>query len=274
MTLLKIGLIVLSCLFMMFHGPIAFAKVPHYSSIIQTDYQNYATINDEGFAYTIYPDPDISSEIHPIDEKSSERVLLLTFDDAPRIPESEVMTLMDTLRKKDVGALFLVNGKFLYDEEGKNLLKKIYEFGFEIGNHTTNHPNLRELSYQEQYEEIASTNQLIEEITGYKPRWFRPPFGKFNMDTILICNQLGLQLMTWSFGYDWMEEYQTGDRLAEISLNNEYIRSGANILMHDLPWTAQALEKMIDGYRAMGYHLVDPYIIKHQANSVTPLAEH
>lgn len=263
----------LLCLGLLLSSPISVSAATdaHYKDVIKFDYHQYATISNNGFSYTIYADPDVSSEIHPIDERSSEKVVLLTFDDAPRHPDGDALKIAERLNAKGVGGLFLVNGKFLYDDEGKSILKKIYDLGFEIGNHTTYHQNLRELSYKEQYEEIAETNRLIEEITGFKPRWFRPPFGKFNMDTILICNELGLQLMTWSFGYDWMDEYQDANKLAEISVNNEYLRSGANILMHDLPWTADAIDRIVDGYHAKGFHIVDPYLIQYQVNSTAPL---
>lgn len=236
-----------------------------------TDSSNYATVNEEGFAYYIHSDPDISSEIFPLDDQSSADVLLFTFDDAPQAPDSYVLEMAQVMKEKDVNAIFLVNGMYLETEYGRELTKTIHDMGFEIGNHSQTHPTLRELSYEEQYYELSTTNQMIEEITGSPVRWFRPPFGLFNMDTILICNELGMQLMTWSFGYDWMDEYLSGPELAEVSLNNDYIRSGANILMHDRSWTLDALPRMIDGYREMGYHIVDPYLIMHQENSTAPL---
>src|SRR5699024_3744653 len=45
-----------------------------------TDYWNYAQPNEEGYAYYIHTDTDISSEIFTLDENSSEDVLLFTFD--------------------------------------------------------------------------------------------------------------------------------------------------------------------------------------------------
>ena len=179
--------------------------------------------------------------------------------------------MAQVMKEKDVNAIFLVNGMYLESEWGREITKQVHDMGFEIGNHTHTHPNLRELTYEEQYNEIVATNQMVEEITGAPVRWFRPPFGLFNMDTILICNELGLQLMTWSFGYDWMDEYLSGPELAAVSLDNMYIRPGANILMHDRSWTLEALPTMIDGYRELGYHIVDPYLIQHQENSTEPL---
>lgn len=236
-----------------------------------TDYSEYAQPNAEGFAYYVHNDPDVSSEVIPLDGNSSTKVVLFTFDDAPRVPNSHVLRMAETLKAKDVNAVFLANGMYLLNDEGREMLRKIHDMGFEIGNHTQTHPNLRELTYEEQYAEIEETNRLIYEITGEKVRWFRPPFGKFNYDTINICNDLDLQLMNWSFGYDWMEVYQEGTALANVSLNNDYLRAGANILMHDLPWTADALDRLVDGYRQQGYHIVDPYLIIRQENSTAPL---
>ncbi|MBK0348894.1 polysaccharide deacetylase family protein [Aerococcaceae bacterium zg-ZJ1578] len=250
---------------------VASAHEAHFAHRIQTNYQQYAQVDETGFAYSIFNDPDVSSEIQPLNAQSSPDVLLFTFDDTPRGENSNALQIAQTLHEKDANAIFLVNGMYLQTEQSRQIVKQIYDLGFEIGNHTSNHPNLRELTYEEQYKEIATTSQIVEEITGEKPRWFRPPFGKFNMDTILICNELGMQLMTWSFGYDWMEEYQDGKALADVSLDNKYLRSGANILMHDLPWTAQAVGTMVDGYRAKGYHIVNPYIIQRQVNSTAPL---
>lgn len=236
-----------------------------------TDYSAYAELDEEGYGYYIHDDPDVSSEIFPLHTTNSEDVLLFTFDDAPQMPEAYSLEIAKTLKEKDVNAIFLVNGMYLEETEGRDMIREVYDMGFEIGNHTQTHANLRELTYDQQYEEISQTSQMVEEITGEKPRWFRPPFGLFNMDTILICNELGMQLMTWSFGYDWMDEYLDGDALAEVSVNNEYLRGGANILMHDRSWTSDALARMIDGYREKGYHIVDPLIIKSQENSTAPM---
>ena len=237
-----------------------------------TDYSQYAAPDETGYAYYMHADPDISSEIFAMDEFQSQDVLLFTFDDAPNLPESDTLRIAETLKELDVNAIFLVNGMYLETEEGRQIARQVHEMGFELGNHTFGHPNLRELSYEDQYFELNRTNELIAEVTDGAPvRWMRPPFGLFDMDTILICNELGMQLMTWSFGYDWMDEYFNGPQLAEVSLNNDYLRSGANILMHDLPWTADAVRDMANGYRDQGYHIVDPYLILHQENSLDPL---
>ncbi|UUX34301.1 polysaccharide deacetylase family protein [Fundicoccus culcitae] len=228
---------------------------------------DYATLNEDGFAYEIYDDPDISSEILTLNEASDSRVLFFTFDDAPQEPDSYALEIAQTLKAHDVNAVFLVNGMYLKSDKGREITRQVHEMGFEIGNHTTTHPFLHELSYDEQYSELLITNELIEEITQDRVRWFRPPFGSYNLDTVHAANELGLQLITWTFGYDWMDEYLESTALTHISLTTDHLKAGANVLMHDRPWTLKALPQIIQGYRQQGYHIVDPYIIKHQKNS-------
>lgn len=232
-----------------------------------TKFDHYARVNEEGFAYNIFNDPDISSEISPITEGSDERILFFTFDDAPQAPDSYALQMAETLKAYDVNAVFLVNGMYMESEEGREITRKVHEMGFEIGNHTTTHSDMSELSYEDQLWELQVTNDMIEEITNDRVRWFRPPYGLYNLDTVLAANELGLQLITWTFGYDWQDEYLDGNALAEISLTTDYLHPGANILMHDRPWTLEALPRIIEGYREQGYHIVDPYLIQHQENS-------
>lgn len=233
-----------------------------------TDYSTYAAVNEAGYAYQIYNDPSFSSEVYPITPASHSKVLLFTFDDSPQMPDSYALEIAKTLKAKDVNAIFLVNGMYLESDQGRQITKEIYDLGFEIGNHTQTHPNLHELNYDQEYSEIAKTSQLVEEITGEKPRWFRPPFGLYTKDTIAICNELGMQLMTWNFGYDWMDEYMDAQALVDISLTTHHLHDGANILMHDRSWTLEALDQMVDGYRQMGYHIVDPLLIESRENII------
>ena len=59
-----------------------------------------------------------------------------------------------------MNAVFLVNGMYLEGEEGKQIARQIHEMGFELGNHSYYHPNMRDLSYEEQYQELKNTKSL------------------------------------------------------------------------------------------------------------------
>ncbi|WP_084138637.1 polysaccharide deacetylase family protein [Halalkalibacter okhensis] len=196
--------------------------------------------------------------VEPIGD-ASDQVVLLTIDDAP---EQYSVKMAEILKELNVGAIFFVNGHFLQTEEDREKLRKIHELGFEIGNHTMTHPNLSQLSPEEQKNEIVELNLLIEEIINERPRFFRAPYG-VNTDTSnQVVEDEGMQAMNWTYGYDWEKEYQEADSLAEIMVHSPLLTKGANLLMHDRKWTKEALAKIVLGLKEQGYDIVHPNMIK------------
>ncbi|MET3575819.1 polysaccharide deacetylase family protein [Bhargavaea ullalensis] len=184
---------------------------------------------------------------------------LLTFDDAP---DKHALEIAKTLIEKDAPAIFFVNGHFLDSDSGKEMLKEIHDMGFPIGNHTMTHANLKELSEDQQREEILGVNEIVESVIGEKPRFFRAPFGSNTDFSRQLVSDEGMLLMNWTYGYDWEKQYMDADALADIMVNSEYLNNGANLLMHDREWTSAALPRIIDGLRGKGYELIDPATIK------------
>ena len=68
--------------------------------------------------------------------------------------------------------------------------------------------------------------------------------------------------MTWSNGSkDW--ESSTRDKPDEVIRNvMEQLHPGANILMHELAWTADALDELLQRLQDKGYSFIDPDRIK------------
>lgn len=211
-------------------------------------------------------------EIHPeiftvvpieADETNEEELVLLTFDDAPY---GNSLEIADALDAKGVSAIFFINGMYMEDDEGFEVVQELHERGFEIGNHSHTHLNLSEQSEEVQKEEIVKTNAIIEEATGESPRFFRAPFGVMTDYSKELLEELGMTWMNWSFGYDWESEYQESAALTEITLNTPYLSDGANILMHDREWTAAATADIIKGLDDLGYTMVDPKLIINHNN--------
>ena len=205
--------------------------------------------------------PQIST-VQPIADDGNKQVALLTFDDAPQQPNSYTVKIAETVKSKDANAIFFVMGQFLTVEQAREDIKTVYDMGFEIGNHSYSHPDFQSLTYDEQLEEIKTTNDLIEEITGERPRFLRAPYGQYNEDTIAIAEAEGMTIMNWTYGYDWVEEFMEGTALADVMVNSKYLGDGANLLMHDRPWTNDAIGAIIDGLRAKGIAIVDPNVIE------------
>jgi len=193
--------------------------------------------------------------VEPITDEADSKVVLLTIDDAP---DEYALEMAKTLKELDVPAIFFVNGHFIQTEEKHEILKEIYQMGFSIGNHTYTHPNLGQISEEEQKQEIIELNDLIEEIIGERPKFFRAPFGVNTDNTKQVVEHEGMVLMNWTYGYDWESAYMEADALADIMVNTEYLRDGANLLMHDREWTSGALADIVTGLRDKGYDFVDP----------------
>ncbi|MDQ0206497.1 polysaccharide deacetylase family protein [Alkalicoccobacillus murimartini] len=201
---------------------------------------------------------DVVWTVDPIDD-ANPQVVLATFDDAP---DQHAVEMAETLKENDVPAIFFVNGHFLDTDEEKEMLKEIHNMGFPIGNHTMTHQDLKSISEEEQYEEIIEVSDIVEDIIGERPRFFRAPFGSNTDYSRELVEEEGMILMNWTYGYDWEPEYQDAEALADIMVNTEFLQNGANLLMHDREWTNEALQDIIDGLRDQDYEFVDPELIK------------
>ena len=217
---------------------------------------NYEEVTYE---YQINPDTFAVESIEA-DEATDEKLVLLTFDDAPY---GNTIEIAEALQERDVSAIFFVNSMYM-DEEGTEVMQQVHDMGFEIGNHTHTHAKLDDYSEEEQYEEIVSTNDIVEEATGERPRFFRAPHGVRTDYAKEVVAEEGMTWMNWSFGYDWESQYQDADALADITLNTELLGDGANILMHDREWTAGATPEIVDGLLEQDFTIVDPNLITHE----------
>lgn len=102
-----------------------------------------------------------------------DKKMVLTFDDGP----DPVYTkqILDTLAKYKVPAAFFVVG--IQAENYIPLVKRIYNEGYEIGNHTFTHPNIANISKKRALLEMDATRLLIECIIGRSTILFRAPFN-------------------------------------------------------------------------------------------------
>jgi peptidoglycan/xylan/chitin deacetylase (PgdA/CDA1 family) len=205
--------------------------------------------------------------IQPIND-AEEKVALLTIDDAP---DKYSIEMAKTLKSLDAPAIFFVNGHFLDTEEEKQKLKEIHDMGFAIGNHTFNHQKLDDVSEEKQREEIIKLNELIAEIIGEKPKFFRAPHG-VNTDFVKqLAKDEGMTLMNWTYGYDYFKPYMDAEKLKAAMISGEapevdvpysLLSPGANLLMHDREWTNEALGDIVKGLRDKGYEMLDPELIQ------------
>ncbi|MCJ7839996.1 polysaccharide deacetylase family protein [Lederbergia sp. NSJ-179] len=178
------------------------------------------------------------------------KYVALTFDDGP---SSDVTPrVLDTLAQHDAKATFFMLGNRV--EALPKTAQQVAAAGHEIGNHTVDHADLSTLDPEGIRNEIGQSADSIEQATGIRPYFIRPPYGAFN-DAVIndVANQ-GDTLILWSVdSLDW----QSRNANAVISEIQKEITSGAIVLMHDIhPSTADALPQLLDWLESQGYQFV------------------
>ena len=175
------------------------------------------------------------------------RKIALTFDDGPHPVYTEQM--LEVLDEARVPATFFLLGQNIEGHE--ELVKEIAEKGHLIGNHTFHHVQITGLSKEKACEEIEKTNRLIEELTGERTEYVRPPFGTWNEG---LESSLDLIPVMWTIDtLDWTT--QNVDSIVDHVVKN----AGENdiILMHDsYKSTVQATERIISLLKAEGFEFV------------------
>lgn len=196
----------------------------------------------------------------PIDEtKTSKKAVLLTFDDAPH-NEEVINSLLDTLDKHKAKAIFFVNGYRV--KQHPELLKLINDRGQTIGNHSWDHIDLKKEEPGKVESQIADVQAEVKALIGKEPIFFRPPYGSGGDTVKAAAKNHGMLFMTWSNGsLDW-EQKAPGDPDKVIGNVLEQLHPGANILMHELKWTAAALDGLLTKLGEKGYSFIDPETIK------------
>lgn len=195
----------------------------------------------------------------PIDDAADKKVVLLTFDDGPK-DRAILEQMLDALDKHRAKAVFFVNGYRAVKQP--ELLELIHERGHMIGNHSWDHIDLKQEKEDAVRDQIGRVQQLVEQTIGVAPKMFRPPFGSGGDYVREIANEFGLLFTTWSNGsLDW--DSSTKNKPDAVIRNVlDQLHPGANILMHELPWTAEALDELLGKIKEEGYGFLDPALIE------------
>lgn len=175
----------------------------------------------------------------------TENKVALTFDDGPDTHFTP--QVLDMLKKHNVKATFFLIGARV--KEHDEIVKRIHDEGHVIGNHTYWHPNLPKEELDRMDWEVTETENVIEDITGYKPRLFRSPYGALNEEMVETLGEMNNTIIGWNVdSLDWKQ--LGADVIADNVLSN--VDLGSIILMHDggdwsmdLTGTVEGLDKII-----------------------------
>lgn len=184
--------------------------------------------------------------------ETDKKQVALSFDAAWGNEDTEI--ILDILKKYNLHVTFFMTGGWVesYPED----VKKIYEAGHDLGNHSENHKNMSQLSDEEQKEELMAVHNKVKKLTGCDMCLFRPPYGDYNDSVVLNAQECGYYPIQWSVdSLDW-KDYGV-DSIVNTVVNHKELKNGAIILCHNgAKYTKDALETMIQKIQEKGYEIV------------------
>ncbi len=155
--------------------------------------------------------------------------------------------IMQELDKRGLKATFFVGGCWADDNE--EMLKLLVQNGHEIANHGYFHKDHKKLSYEQNYQEIRLTAEIVKSLCGVQTTLFAPPSGSFGDNTLTASKNLGYRVIMWSRDtIDWRDK----DVDLIVKRATEKTTNGDLILMHPKPQSLQALPRILDALEKKG----------------------
>ncbi|GAA2341596.1 polysaccharide deacetylase family protein [Dactylosporangium salmoneum] len=151
----------------------------------------------------------------------------LTFDDGPDRRSTPVF--LDLLDRFRVRATFFLLGSMLARNPG--LGKDLLAAGHEIGLHGFEHEVLLRRTPAATHDDLTRGFNLIAEVCGQPPRWYRPPYGVLTTPALVTAHKLGMTPVLWTaWGRDWTRYATPTSVLRTVTAS---LRGGGTILLHD-----------------------------------------
>jgi peptidoglycan-N-acetylglucosamine deacetylase len=178
----------------------------------------------------------------------------LTFDDGP--DPVDTPAILKILEEAGAGATFFIVGEKArrYPE----IVRRMAESGHEVEPHSQTHPWWFSLSRASRTRrEVRESAAVVHELSGRRPRFFRPPMGHKSLALEEVLAEEGLEMVTWSArSFDTLPK--TSSEIRDRLLSKA--KPGGILLLHegarrgqDRPSEAvRALPSLLEGLRAKG----------------------
>ena len=184
--------------------------------------------------------------------ETKEPKIALTFDAA--WGNEDTQKILEILKKHDVHVTFFMTGGWV--ESYPDDVKAILAAGHDLGNHSENHKNMRQLSDAEKREELMQVHDKVLELTGYEMFLFRPPYGDYDNAVVNVAKDCEYYTIQWDVdSLDW-KDYGV-DSIIKTVTEHKHLGNGSIILCHNgAKYTAQALDTLITKLKEKGYTFV------------------
>lgn len=188
----------------------------------------------------------------------------LTFDDGP--DPASTPKFLDALAAAELRATFFLLGTQL--AAAPELAQRIVQDGHEVAVHSWTHrPHLLHPPHAI-VSELRRTRDLVLEVTGQRPRFWRPPNGIPTGLGLIAGWRLGMRAVLWTGdGRDWQAIATGASITARLA---PHLRPGGVVLLHDSDVTSAP-----DSWRAALDALpLIADVCRSRELSLGPLAEH
>lgn len=161
-------------------------------------------------------------------------------------------TLLRHLEQNDIKCTFFAVQFWV--EKNPECAKKIVDAGHELGTHSRTHSYMSKLNETEIKDELLTSLNAIEKVTGQKTNLFRAPYGDYDNLLIDTATGMGLYTIQWDVdSLDWKNLSATEIALRVIN----GVKSGSIILCHNNGLhTAEALPMIFSTLKNRGYEFV------------------
>lgn len=194
-----------------------------------------------------------------LEEQKNSKIAYLTFDDGP----SNIVTpkILDILAEYDIEATFFVIGKMV--DVNPNILKRIYDEGHSIGNHSYSHVYSHIYKNMDNFfEELRLADKAIKKVLGedFETSLLRLPGGShspYKKKFVEAAEEKGYRVYDWNaLNGDAEGINLSKDRLVSRLKSTVKGQKELIVLMHDTDAkasTPEALPEIIEYLISQGY---------------------
>jgi peptidoglycan-N-acetylglucosamine deacetylase len=159
----------------------------------------------------------------------------LSFDDGP--DPAATPGFLDLLAARGIRATFFMLGSMMLRAPG--LAAEVAAAGHEVGVHGFVHRYLPLRGPAATRSDLTRATELVADVTGSWPRFFRPPYGVLSGPALLAVHDLGLTPVLWgAWGREW-DAGATGDSVLQNLLRG--LDGGVTVLLHDSDGVSKSL---------------------------------
>jgi peptidoglycan/xylan/chitin deacetylase (PgdA/CDA1 family) len=158
----------------------------------------------------------------------------LTFDDGPH--PTATPAILNILRERNIRATFFFLGQNV--QQYPDIARHAATEGHHIGNHSFTHTNLFFKDKAFIRKEIIQTEEILESTLGKRTKYFRPPYGYFNLTILNVLKEIGSTCVLWNID---SKDYRLTRQLDIERRVLPHATNGSIFLFHDNKATAQKL---------------------------------